>query len=441
MATPDDDYDEPETHLLQARKLLRQQAPVAEVLRVLKQQHHPLDQQQQSSPFAWASWSAQERMHHTLLCDPVHDIFPLAPWYRASFIRRLCIELEEAVAQDEEGDGEVIEPILRELNVLLCQPTLKAEPGELAACFVTFECPVVVPIYVDMDSSASLQEEQDERQLQQKQQQQRRQQTLATRIAPKENAVGLKLWEAGYVLTEALLTHPELCQGRDVVELGAGVGLLGSVAAYCLGAASVTMTDVDEKVLLFLRANVECNAAAAATLAAAPVEEEGEEAAAAAAAAAASAAAVVPVIEVAALDWSQPAEYKALLGPLCSSRKEVKQRDRIILAADCIYDHEAIPAFVDVLAYSLQPSSSSSTSTRNTTVLVASTMRNPETYEYFQEVVEEKGLVMEDMTTSLDSLTDPASSYVSSPFYCPNRAAVRLCSFRLRSDEDGNDAK
>lgn len=430
MATPDDNHTEAETHMVQVRKLLRQQAPVAEVLRVLKQ-HHPL-------PVEWASWTSQERMHRTLLCDPVHDIFPLAPWYRASFIRRLCLELEEAVAKDEECSGEVIEPIMRELNVLLCQPTLNAEPGELAAYFVTFECPVVVPMYVDLDFSSSLQEVHDEQQLQQP-----RKQILATRIAPKENAVGLKLWEACYVLTEALFSHPELCHGRDVIELGSGVGLLGLVAAYCLGAASVTMTDIDDKVLLFLRTNVEFNAAATASLLAADIydvvhkkkERKGGEAAAAA---------VVPLIEVAAMDWSQPVEYKALLNRSPSSpsttRKGVKQRDRIILAADCIYDREAIPAFVDVLAYSLQPPTCGSS--RKTTVLVASTMRNPETYAHFEEVVKEKGLVMDDVTTMLGSLPpDPVSSHVSPTFYCPNRAAVRLCSVRLRSDEDENSDK
>jgi len=427
MATPDDNYAVAENHMLQVQKLLRQQAPVAEVLRLLKQLPE------------WASLTSQERMHHFLLCDPVHDTFPLAPWYRASFIRHLCLELEEAVAKDEEGSGEVIEPIMRELNVLLCQPTLNAEPGELAAYFITFECPVVVPMYVDMDSSSSLHEEPDEQQLLQQ-----RPKILATRIAPKENAVGLKLWEACYVLAEALCSHPKLCRGRDVIELGAGVGLLGLVAAYCLGAASVTMTDVDDKVLLFLRTNVEFNAVATASLLAADslvaVHEEketkGEEAAAAA---------VVPLIEVAALDWSRPVEYKALLDrstqpSSCTSRKDVKERDRIILAADCIYDREVIPAFVDVLAYSLQPPTGGSS--RKTTVLVASTMRDPETYAYLEEVVREKGLVMDDVTTMLGSQPpDPVSSHAPWTFYCPNRAAVRICSFRLRSDEDEDSDK
>lgn len=348
--------------LVEARKLLRQQAQVADVLAALT-----------PSPHAWTSEDAQQDLHATLLCDPVHGVFPLAPWYRASFIRRLCTMLEEAIAQSHDGDLEVIEPILRELNELLGRATPTADPGELATCFVTFECPVVMPVHGGPDGRP-------------------RTQTLATRIAPKENPVGLKLWEAGYVLADALLAHPDLCQGKHVVELGAGVGLLGLVAGYCLGASRVTMTDVDAQVLQFLRANVEANAAAAA------------------------AAGAVPVVEVATLDWSAESEYKALLAPTT----QTKDNGRVILAADCIYDRAVIPAFVDVLAFALrQPT------VPTTTVLVASTMRNPETYAYYEETIKEKGLCMKDMTV-------PQSAAASSPFYCPNRAAVRLCRIRIK---------
>lgn len=63
---------------------------------------------------------------------------------------------------------------------------------------------------------------------------------------------------------EVLLADATLSTDRHVVELGAGVGLLGLVAAYgCPGARSVTMTDVDAEVLCFLRHNVEANAALA----------------------------------------------------------------------------------------------------------------------------------------------------------------------------------
>lgn len=348
--------------LVEARKLLRQQAPVADVLAALTFLPPPQD---------WTSDAAQHELHATLLCDPVHDVFPLAPWYRASFIRRLSTMLEEAIAQSHDGDLEIIEPILRELNELLGRATPTADPGELATCFVTFECPVGVPVHGGPDARP-------------------RTQALATRIAPKENAVGLKLWEACYVLADALLAHPDLCQGKHVVELGAGVGLLGLVAGYCLGACRVTMTDVDAQVLQFLRANVEANAAAAA-------------------------AGAVPVVEVAALDWSAQGEYEALLAPTT----DTKDNGRVILAADCIYDRTVIPAFVDVLAFALrQP-------TVPTTVLVASTMRNPETYAYYEETMKEKGLCMETMTV-------PQSAAAASPFYCPNRAAVRLCRIRIK---------
>ena len=127
------------------------------------------------------------------------------------------------------------------------------------------------------------------------------------------------------------------------------------------------------------------------------------------------------------LDWTEPAEYTRILAPAAAATAGGERENRTIVAADCIYDRPAIPAFVDVLAYGLrQPE-------QETIVLVASTMRNPETYAYFEEMVAEKGdLVMEDVTSTL---VKQAGGEEGSPFYCPNRAAVRLCRISLKEQE------
>lgn len=58
------------------------------------------------------------------------------------------------------------------------------------------------------------------------------------------------------------MTHPEVVAGRSVLELGAGVGLVG-IAAAAAGAASVVISDGDDKVLRELtQGNVDDNLSA-----------------------------------------------------------------------------------------------------------------------------------------------------------------------------------
>merc|ERR1719379_1236076 len=58
----------------------------------------------------------------------------------------------------------------------------------------------------------------------------------------------------GDLLCWYLARNPELCRGRRVIELGAGCGLVGLLAAQ-QGAASVLLTDGDEAELPLLREN------------------------------------------------------------------------------------------------------------------------------------------------------------------------------------------
>lgn len=392
--------------LERARRLLRQQAPVAVVLSELRKLSCPSDGDGEpgggGDGRCWTDWEAQGWMTRALVEDPLDDAFPLAADYRARFLRRLSQALEE------EGAEEIAEPMLRELNAYLLGGDAHQQQSD---SYVTFFCPttaaagaglglgevVGAPVRVP----------------------------LACRVAPRENQVGLKLWEACFVLADFLMCTPGMVAGRHVVELGAGVGLLGLIARSCLGAARVTLTDVDPEVLQFLRHNVQVN------------DHHGG----------------VGVggggpLEVAALDWSEPAEYQGLLGA-GAARGEHGGEGPVILAADCIYDRDAIPSFVEVLAWALRQDA-------RTVALVASTLRNPETYALFEAEVERQGLAMEEellppkCVGSEDEDEVFASWWVpaggagerwryESPFYCPNRGAVRLCRIRLR-DTPGGDA-
>ena len=51
------------------------------------------------------------------------------------------------------------------------------------------------------------------------------------------------LWHAGYHLAWFLYCHPEIVRGKRILEIGAGCGLAGIVAA-CLGADKVIITDL-----------------------------------------------------------------------------------------------------------------------------------------------------------------------------------------------------
>src|SRR5262249_21692243 len=51
-------------------------------------------------------------------------------------------------------------------------------------------------------------------------------------------------WSGGLAIAHHLVAHPELVDGRTVLDMGTGSGLCGIVALRC-GAASVTGVDVD----------------------------------------------------------------------------------------------------------------------------------------------------------------------------------------------------
>jgi len=74
-----------------------------------------------------------------------------------------------------------------------------------------------------------------------------------------DHSTGVTLWQAAPRLADFLKQNSDiLCKGKSVLELGAGLGLCGTVACY-IGAKSVIMTDGDTKTLKGMRANVKHN--------------------------------------------------------------------------------------------------------------------------------------------------------------------------------------
>ncbi|EJK53927.1 hypothetical protein THAOC_26543 [Thalassiosira oceanica] len=74
-------------------------------------------------------------------------------------------------------------------------------------------------------------------------------------------STGVTMWKATPRLVDFLQSSPELCKGRSVLELGAGLGLVG-ITAQLQGAESVVMTDGDSQTLAQMRLNVKENCSA-----------------------------------------------------------------------------------------------------------------------------------------------------------------------------------
>jgi predicted nicotinamide N-methyase len=171
--------------------------------------------------------------------------------------------------------------------------------------------------------------------------------TLRFRTYPYHNDVSLRLWEAGVVLAELLVSNrslSSLVRARRVVELGSGgVGLTGAVALCGCRAAHYTCTDFSTLAILNLRHNMMLNRRALG---------------------------VANKWEGLCYDWNDAvhcnAAQKAAAAQLASSSSDAPRRSTgrlvgpstcspmahisnasVLVAADVAYDDEAIPGLVE----------------------------------------------------------------------------------------------
>src|SRR5690349_7151761 len=72
-------------------------------------------------------------------------------------------------------------------------------------------------------------------------------------------------WAGGTALARHILDHPDTVQGRNVLDLGTGAGLV-AIAAARAGAASVTAADIDPNAIAATKLNAEANGVSIATL-------------------------------------------------------------------------------------------------------------------------------------------------------------------------------
>ena len=129
----------------------------------------------------------------------------------------------------------------------------------------------------------------------------------------KPDLLGLDIWPAALELCTYLAANPSLVSGANVVELGAGVGLPGLLAAH-LGARRVLLTDYEPQVVAHVAQN--------ATLCG-----------------------VLDGCSGLCLDWTK----LSLLPAVHAASFDV------ILAADVLYIQDIMPAFVDTVRMLLSP--------------------------------------------------------------------------------------
>eukprot|EP01102_Stenamoeba_stenopodia_P019535 TRINITY_DN7409_c0_g1_i7.p1 TRINITY_DN7409_c0_g1~~TRINITY_DN7409_c0_g1_i7.p1 ORF type:complete len:138 (+),score=27.71 TRINITY_DN7409_c0_g1_i7:197-610(+) len=82
---------------------------------------------------------------------------------------------------------------------------------------------------------------------------------IIIKVSSEMTNVGLVMWEAGYLLSEFIIYHPELFDNKRCLELGSGVGLSGIALSLFAKPTSVVFTDYSDPVLDNIEANLLIN--------------------------------------------------------------------------------------------------------------------------------------------------------------------------------------
>ncbi|CAH0488086.1 unnamed protein product [Peronospora farinosa] len=124
---------------------------------------------------------------------------------------------------------------------------------------------------------------------------------------------GTRLWTGSHFLSRYLWHHPELVQGKRVLELGAGTGIC-SIVSSKLGAVKCLATDGDEQVVELLAKNVHVNM-------------------------------VEDVVTARSLFWGDEPSTQTLLDEFPDALTDVD----VVLAGDVLYKSELLPLLFDTV--------------------------------------------------------------------------------------------
>lgn len=197
---------------------------------------------------------------------------------------------------------------------------------------------------------------------------------VTIRMASQLDTVGLTSWQAGYMLAEYIAANTERFKDKKCLELGSGVGLTGIVLAKLTQTAEICLTDYTTEILSNMRTNCEIND--------------------------------LPNLDVRQLDWEEFNEANSDPSGLVPFLPD------IIMAADCVYDIGLIQKLCVVLRWYLSRSKST-----QSTAIIATTLRNPKTFQFFMDELKANSLHHEDITatsTFNDIFDEPRSGIILS---------------------------
>jgi predicted nicotinamide N-methyase len=138
------------------------------------------------------------------------------------------------------------------------------------------------------------------------------------------NGVGARLWGAALTLSRLVRDGPDLVRGRDVLELGSGVGLCGLLAAK-MGAKTVALSDFEEPLLDALDRGVAENDVGHCS------------------------------VVVRALDWTKEAALEDTPTPNPAHAMPPDARFDVLLGSDVLYEPQHVAALPACVARRMRP--------------------------------------------------------------------------------------
>ncbi|KAF8578735.1 hypothetical protein K439DRAFT_1416909 [Ramaria rubella] len=205
---------------------------------------------------------------------------------------------------------------------------------------------------------------------------------LESRTMIESGTTGLRTWGASITFANWLVAHPDVIQGRRVLELGSGAGFLGLIIAalqldHLNGPGllehscfpNLILSDANSEVLERCRQNFQlaCN----------NMNDH-------------------PCLDFRLLDWSDALDSEANLDP-DSPLNETLKNVNTIVGADLVYDVSIIPALVAVLVLFFRTKQVTRVATRNCSAYIALTMRREQTIYSFLSSLLSHGLGYDEM--------------------------------------------
>lgn len=224
------------------------------------------------------------------------------------------------------------------------------------------------------------------------------------------NQVGMKVWSAGLFCAELLLAAPHLSVSKHIVELGAGTGCTSLIAALSYAPpCRITLTDFHEEVLDNLRSNADKT-----------ISEN---------------ALSLCDIRCHRVDWIECQRLNEITCiPLRESLQNASDR-LLILAADCLYAEDlASPllATISLLLHSSTGGDNTEYKARSGVALIATMVRNPDTYAHVESCFENlSDLCCRDITSWAFGMCD----HIEPLFYYDSKENIRVVCVALRDTD------